>query len=62
MITTAADLIKGARVIVRTVNGGECIAVLAEDYRPSYGICLEKPVGFTFWVAAWRLQSIELAD
>jgi hypothetical protein len=52
---------KGTQVRIRTENGGDCIAVLASTYRPTYFAELEIN-GMWFAVSPYRLLSIEPAE
>lgn len=51
-------LVKGARVIVRTTNGGEAIGYLARDYEPTYRVEFIPDRGTPFWIEAARIKSI----
>jgi hypothetical protein len=49
---------KGTSVRVRTTNGGEMVAKLLENYRPTYDVVIEVINGYVI-VPAWRIKSIE---
>lgn len=51
-------LAKGTKVLVRTTNGGELVAQLALNYRPTYDAVLELN-GRTVVISPWRLKSID---
>lgn len=56
---------KGTVVTIRTTNGGECTVKLLEDYRPSYGVHVQREcyaAGMQFFMPSWRITSIEIVN
>jgi hypothetical protein len=51
-------LSKGTLVKIRTTNGGETVAVLVQNYRPTYDAVIEH-FGHCVVISPWRLLSIE---
>lgn len=51
---------KGTRVRLRTTNGGDCVVVLAETYRPTFACTFLAPEGHWFVVLADRIRSVEV--
>lgn len=58
--TLSEEIEAGALVVVRTTNGGECVRVLAEAYRPTYGAVLFGFGGLFCVVDGYRISSVEL--
>lgn len=52
---------KGAQVRICTTNGGEIVATLTHDYKPTYPVTMQHVAGHYFTVMADRLKSIEVA-
>lgn len=52
---------KGTWVRLRTTNGGETIARLAQDYRPTYSICIDVN-GSTAIITAGRIRDVCIAQ
>ena len=51
---------KRTTVRVRTTNGGDCVAILALPYRPTYSVAIEGPgIPGTCVITPTRIASVE---
>lgn len=50
---------KGTLVKITTNNGGEIVATLSHNYRPSYDAFIDLPNGHWAQISILRLKSIE---
>lgn len=53
---------KGTMVRVTTTNGGDSVATLAEDYRPTFTAFLINEYGMAFTIDPYRLKTIEAVE
>ena len=51
-------MLKGTTVQIKTSNGGEIIARLLEDYRPTYDAVIESGNSYAI-ILAYRITSIQ---
>lgn len=52
---------RGTTVRVRTTNGGDTVAVLAENHYPTYDVVLADRDAW-FIIPSFRVSSVEIAD
>jgi hypothetical protein len=55
----ATMISKGTKVLLKTINGGECVVILTHDYKPTYPTTFERMEGGEFTVMGDRIKSIE---